>query len=839
MLSRLLFFIILFVFHIGTLCAAPKYEVQRGLSFLSYEVNQEERTSLNLTPEKPLKLKDGFSLEFDYKQRRYSYGCIFRIIVQDKLNINFFSNQETANNYNYFTLAVDNKEVASIPYNSINNFDIEKWDKIRIRIDPEKHSITISIQDYTTTVSNVSLLPTDDVRIFFGANNYLSYFTKDVTPMIIRDINIYDVKNDLKHSWDMGRHRGQEIFDTINNQKAVAQNGIWEIDKYARWKKLGEIKVKGENPQIAFDADNGRVFVVKDNLIYQQNLQKNRTDTIRIQKGNPYNSITNNLIYDPLGDRLISYHVGASDFSVYDFNTHSWSDNPTRYLLNAMHHNSSIAKDRKQLITFGGYGEHRYNAVLTKYKLEDGSFEQRDFSQHIEPRYLGSSAYIGNGSMYVLGGYGCKSGIQDGFTRNYYDLYLINTDSMNCRKIWQFEDNNLYITFSQTMVIDNSERYIYTLAYENDKRKTFVRLNRFGLDSPDRMVFADSIPYQFHDVSSFCNLFLNEKTSELVAIVSFLQDGETSVNIYSLPLPPLNEVDLIQEQKSGYSWLLWLALAIFIVVGVVVIIMFISQNKTKDETLDGLDYVLGEQTRTQCPAIYLLGGFQIIDRDGNDITGKFTGVLKNLFLCILLKTLQDEKGVTSRFIEEALWGVMDQSSAMNNRNVNMRKLRLLLQNLGNVNIINDNSYWRIEVDSSIYCDYKRILQLIKELRSGKYNHINEALDLIANGNLLPATQEAWVDVYKSEYSDQVTEVLTELGLKDEIKSDLKLLLKTANAMLVQDRIDENAISLKCYALYHLGKKGLALRIFNNFCVEYKEVLGTSPTINFQTIIKQG
>jgi len=96
MFKHLSVYILLHIIYVCVLGASPKHEVQRGLMFLSYEVNQEERTSLNLTPEKSLNLKNGFVLEFDYKQRYYSYGCIFRIVIGDKLNINFFSNQETS-----------------------------------------------------------------------------------------------------------------------------------------------------------------------------------------------------------------------------------------------------------------------------------------------------------------------------------------------------------------------------------------------------------------------------------------------------------------------------------------------------------------------------------------------------------------------------------------------------------------------------------------------------------------------------------------------------------------------------------------------------------------------
>lgn len=41
--------------------------------------------------------------------------------------------------------------------------------------------------------------------------------------------------------------------------------------------------------------------------------------------------------------------------------------------------------------------------------------------------------------------------------------------------------------------------------------------------------------------------------------------------------------------------------------------------------------------------------------------------------------------------------------------------------------------------------------------------------------------------------------------------------------------------IKCYALYHLGKKGLAKQCYENFCTEYIRVLGTKPDFDYTDI----
>lgn len=53
-----------------------------GLTFRSHTVNQDERTSLDLSPEESFNLKPGFSMSFDLQlfEANLTYGYVFRII---------------------------------------------------------------------------------------------------------------------------------------------------------------------------------------------------------------------------------------------------------------------------------------------------------------------------------------------------------------------------------------------------------------------------------------------------------------------------------------------------------------------------------------------------------------------------------------------------------------------------------------------------------------------------------------------------------------------------------------------------------------------------------------
>jgi len=61
--------ILLFFFACIKLTHAQDY-LDEGLFFSSHEVTQEQRTSLNLTPNTPIRFKKKFSIEFEANFRR-------------------------------------------------------------------------------------------------------------------------------------------------------------------------------------------------------------------------------------------------------------------------------------------------------------------------------------------------------------------------------------------------------------------------------------------------------------------------------------------------------------------------------------------------------------------------------------------------------------------------------------------------------------------------------------------------------------------------------------------------------------------------------------------------
>jgi DNA-binding SARP family transcriptional activator len=252
----------------------------------------------------------------------------------------------------------------------------------------------------------------------------------------------------------------------------------------------------------------------------------------------------------------------------------------------------------------------------------------------------------------------------------------------------------------------------------------------------------------------------------------------------------------------------------------------VSSGKTNYETIP---------TEIRSSSIKLLSDFNVTDDSGVDVTGHFTSVTTQIFLLCLLSSIKNGKGISSQELRNLLWYDKDDDSARNNRNVNVSKLRVILKNLKGFEILNSNSYWMITLDKDIFCDYKNVLSLIKSIENEpitRKDQLNELLDLASTGVLLPNIQLEWLDAYKAEYSNLIIEKLFQITEREDIKTDLVLVVKIVNVILLHDSIDEEAITKKCYALYHLGKKGKAKQCFEKFSENYRNLLGTEYKYTF-------
>lgn len=115
-------------------------------------------------------------------------------------------------------------------------------------------------------------------------------------------------------------------------------------------------------------------------------------------------------------------------------------------------------------------------------------------------------------------------------------------------------------------------------------------------------------------------------------------------------------------------------------------------------------------------SILFLDGFQVWDKNGADITKSFTPILKQLLILIILYSVNNKKGISNVTLRELLWFDKTDESAQNNRRVNIRKLKLLLEKLDGVELVKESTYWALKFTHA-YCDYIDVCNWIDKVKT--------------------------------------------------------------------------------------------------------------------------
>lgn len=813
---------------------------QYGLTFNSHQVIQDKRTSLILTPDRLFDLAPGFTMEFDFKLYWSSnaYGYVFRMINADSICLDFTSNmlERKAN----FILSDIMNVKENIEFKDTDDTWDKYWTKVYVKVG--KDSIFYSIGNQAKAIP-YSLGDMKKIYLSFGRSRHSFFRSTDVPPMSLRNLVIRNDKGKVINSWSMLEHNGDKVYDSVSHAMAVVENGTWDIDRHRKWNLILSMKLSDEHAQIATDTLNGRVFIADRDTLYVYHINDDRMDRIAVEKGAPFRQAGGSqMIYDNKHNQLISYSIQFPQLVRFDFETRRWSDDLQENLPPIQQHSRFIDYNNNRLIIFGGYGMHYYHSEIYSHDLTSGGW-RIDSLSCIAPRYLSALGYLGNDKALIMGGYGSISGKQEEFPRIYCDLYEIDYRNMTCRKLTEFSNQKLFGVYGNSMVIAPDQSRIWALQYDNDKFQSAISIAEMDMKTYTMSVVSDSIPYDFLDIDSYNDFFYYSKTSSLYAVVLNSRIGNKNLlTIHSIAYPPLALKDVSQKgesKASAFFW--WIIAATFLAVCAVAGSVYLLLKRTKKKELPEPDKIIIPEPQKQHPvknqasSIFLLGGFRVLDMEGNDITYKFTVLIKNVFLYILLNFIHNKRWVTSQKLEEVFWFGFDKNESMNSRNVNMHRIRMLLKEIGNINLLHKNRSWYIEMSNDVFCDYKCMFELFD---NGNFNKatIEQIVNFASEGALLPDVREEWMDHFKEKYSNSIIEILTNAIRQQDIHTDSKLLLRIADTILLQDDIDEDAIKLKCITLYQVGQKGLSKNCYNNFYESYVKLLKTEPNLKYEDIL---
>lgn len=821
---------------------------ENGLLFQSNDVNKDLRTSLHLTSEKPFEFSDSFSMEFDLKLQDTSvkFGYVFRIIFENNQNFDLLLNVPSRTNAQLLFIA-EKKDLCEVPIQN-SYFNSTGWNRIKLTFNCLKEECVFELNGHVSK-SKFKFPPKKMVDVCFGLNKRALFVSCDVPPIIIKNIYVNIDSKRKEHLWELNKHGQNIVYDKLNYKIATTTNPVWVIDRHIAWGNKRELKFPSRVFAV-FDEEN-TLFIVSENKVYSYNLANSELIEYPFQPQLPITKLSNQFVYDSNKHQIVYVDFESSQptRSRFNFVSKSW-DTPIDHKRESEYqqHNNFFSPIDSSLFQIFGYGFYTYKSAI-KQLSKDGSVVSKTFAPSISPRYLSATGIL-DSTLYIYGGIGNPTGKQEFGAQIFNDLYAVNLRTFQVSKRWELSSTDKNEVAARTMIFDKTGKKAYSLFYNPTRYSTYLLLKEIDLKQPGTVELADTISYYFQDTQSEAMLFYSEAAQKMFAVTIHKSESTDYIlNTYEISYPILSADEVLQSTHFKYLWS-YVSVGLMLIVFIIVYIMMRNKRrKMEDQSTDfanqietnTLDQFVLPVKEIKRPGIYLLGGFQIIDKENHDKTGEFTPAMKYLLTLIILYTLKNGKGISNVKLKEILWYDKSDDSARNNRGVYISKIRMILSSIGAIEVTNDNSYWYINFNEDAYCDYNEALALLKTIPKNSdlsIENLVNLLQIISAGELLPNIQEDWMDNFKSDYSNLVIDALLSIKENKNLADNPKLLIMIADTILVLDTLNEDAIKLKCKSLIKLGRKKIAIDVFNSFCKEYKMLLNEEFECSFESFTKQ-
>ena len=814
--------------------------LEYGLSVVTYPSAPQDFTRLALEEGKPIPLH-GKTLEmsFDlYNRPENVFGCIFRMITDKGENVDLMYTADLQDARKLILVTGDQVHFIG------TEIPMEQWLPVRISLNPRDGGIDLVYGEEAFSVRDAGTKGAKSFRISFGLCQLTGYTLGDVASVNVRNICL-NLGGKPFRRWELARHSGDICYDRLKGVPARAVNPQWMIDSYVSFRPVFSHSFE-DIPSVTFDDRDKFYMTCGDAPIHVFSVLDGSLTEIPVKGGyNPAN-YPNQLFYVAGGhDWLTAYNLDEGLFSKFDFETGRWENEKYPELDHYFWNNTNAWEPHDHaLYSFGGYGHYHYRNELIVSYLDAPEKSFRKTVEDITPRYAATS-YIVDSLMYVFGGRGNPSGKQELSPKNYYDLYTINTHTLEVNKLWEMKS----VPYGDFV---SGENFVYN--WENGDFYLLAGMQGFTLlrlrpEAPGIERMSLPIPWKRNAQYTYLNLWHSYEQQKMYAVILQAQvDSHTDVDVYEIDYPPLPVSSILQEEyeepvqksKNGRWWKVLLALAGVALIVDYVWFRFLPNRKPRRRP--DMKEASGEREDSYEPehryydfsrsSVIFFGGFRVTDREGNDVTAQFTPTVKALLLLLIVSTARSG-GIASQKINHLLWSYKPDDTANNNRNVYMSKLRGLLEGVGDIRIQNQNKLWSISFEGDTQCDYLEALRLFQDGAVGAED-VDRLLELLLKGQMLPNTELDWIDEYKSAFSNATIDFLCRQLRRGDLSD--KTLLQAANTIFQHDFLNEDALQAKVRILCRENKPGLAKTIYDNFCKEYRKSLGIEYTVPFKEMI---
>ena len=859
LLKKIEFSLIFQILLLGCLISSLEVSSQEyGLNFKGQSYLLDERTGLEISPNEYIKVKNEFEVSFglklDFKQKGNGFGYVFRIISKENKNIDLLlSGFQTKS---LILVVGDTQTTLPIDLSIINKND---WFDIKIKFFLNKNEIQFSASNSKPVLKAVAFSSQESFKLFFGTNSYKEFSSSDVPEMNIRDVKLTKNGKLFSH-FPLNQCGGNTTSDVLKNTQAILKNPNWILCRHQNW-NLNFSSITEGVQLVASNEEKGIIYLLNETAVLSYDAQDNTIRKTPYKSGKIDLTLAHRAIYNTNDNQIYIYAEDKGLYSFLNLETGKWnnletfSKKPSKLIFQK--HNNVFNPSDNSIYMMGGYGQYKYNNILRKLNLTDSSWTNLPTNDSVfKPRYLAGSA-IFKDSIYILGGYGSASGSQLTNPKSYSDLIAYSIKSKRFKHKFNILNpirNDMVV--ANKMWINPKNRDYFALVSDKIKYEGHLKLLKGNLDNNNVTILGDSIPFKFLDVKSVANLYYFPNQKKLVAYNSFLnKKNKNEFSINSIDFPAIKTPVKTIKSTNYWHWILWG----LVITGVIVLYTIKRKKriqsvpKIKDKKVTFPDLERKEIGKNEVEEkdldfkpiekefkyqIIFFGGFQVINKNQEDITGKFSPLLKELFLLIWMYTFKNNKGISSSKLIEILWYDKPTRSGQNNRSVNITKLKNLIKEVGDCTIDKETGYWKINHNyKELKTDYHEVVQITKNKKTINRDRIDHLIKITQKGPFLSYLNYEWLDSFKQDVADAIIETLINFAESFDFKSDPDFILHLCDCIFNFDSINEEAVIFKCKAYHYKGNHSLAESTFKKFQKEYKLLYAQDFKYSFQEILE--
>jgi len=816
----------------------------QGLQFQGEGIPMENRSSYSVFSREVPHFENEFTINFRFSFHNVEpFGYIF-LLRDEKTGIEF--NLIYSFRYEQYSLlkfnieGKDNLISIEIDNDSIKN---RTWINFACTLYLDNDSVVISINDKKHSASNLALPKQFKPQLYFGKNKN----SVDIPSYSIRNLSVEG--RQLKYFFPLNESQGEDVHNSDGKIVGNISSPVWLINSSYYWNQRYFYESKDVCSVNYEQATQTMLFFSRDSLT-MFDMTSNSLTVKKYKNELPVDMRLGTSFIDDTNQRPFIYEVnnlpeGSVTMAFLNDTEHlEWIPVSSKFLSMQLHHHSGyFDSERNRYIIFGGFGNKKYNNSFFSYEIDSDEWKILNFTGNkITPRFFqGMAKMKKTNELLIFGGMGNESGDQTVGRRNFYDLYKVNLDSKQIKKLWnlKWEKNNI-VPVRDMIILDDSSFCV--LCYPEYESNSFLQLYKFSIENGSYEILGDSIPFKSDEIATNANLYHNPILQELYCVAQeFKDDGSSVTYVYSISLPVVTKSTLTMYETTPKSSFLYWWLLILIPFLILLYLLYHSRQKKRNKlpfykpqkkTVE-LDF----QNEDKPNSIYIFGEFAVYDKKGKDITYMFSPRIKEVLILILQYSF--DNGISTQKLSESFWPDKSGSGLKNVRGVTLNHLRKLISELNGIELIFEKGYFKILMSEDCYCDYAQFM-LLTNKTSVLENH-GEHIDIkniLVRGKFLKSFDTYLFDSFKAKVESTIASLLPvdiEMAFEQE---DFYSVIKLSELLFITDPLNEEALYYQIQALVKLKQRDEAKKKYALFSSEYKKVMGENYNTSIELIIKE-